>query len=379
MSSGEIKENISISNKTHSKLSKEKIIKQAINFHQKGNIKEAYKYYQYCINNNFDDYSVYSNYGVLLHTVGKLKEAELAYYKAITLNPNLVEAHFNLGNVLTEMGNLKEAELSIRKALELKPDSADTAWLLYGLANTIEEAKESINLCLKIDENYLKAILTLSALNLHQGDRSLFENLTKSSYKNHPIIRSIKWVSTLPKSPELFFHKWALFDSMIKKSKKERPFYEFGVWRGESFKYLINTFKKGYGFDTFEGLPEDWHNDKKGTFTTEGLIPNIDGGTFIKGEFKDTLPTFFAKPRAIASIINFDADLYASTISALNYSKSIIDKDTILIFDEFINNKHWEQDEYKALNEFCSNNHLTYEVLAVSYFSKQVAVRLIGV
>ena len=81
----------------------------------------------------------------------------------------------------------------------------------------------------------------------------------------------------------------------------------------------------------------------------------------------------------MASLINFDADLYSSTLCALNYSKPIIDKDTILIFDEFIINPNWEQDEYKALNEFCSNNNLSYEVLAVSYMSLQVAVKLIGV
>ena len=81
----------------------------------------------------------------------------------------------------------------------------------------------------------------------------------------------------------------------------------------------------------------------------------------------------------MASLINFDADMYSSTLCALNYSKSVIDKDTILIFDEFIINKNWEQDEYKVLNEFCFNNNLTYEVLAVSYFTKQVAVKLIGV
>lgn len=81
----------------------------------------------------------------------------------------------------------------------------------------------------------------------------------------------------------------------------------------------------------------------------------------------------------MASIINFDADLYSSTLCALNCSKPVIDKDTILIFDEFIISENWEQDEYKALNEFCSKNNLTYEVLAVSYFEKQVAVKLIGV
>ena len=81
----------------------------------------------------------------------------------------------------------------------------------------------------------------------------------------------------------------------------------------------------------------------------------------------------------MASIINFDADLYSSTLCALNNSKPVIDKDTILIFDEFIINKNWEQDEYKALNEFCSNNNLSYEVLAVSYFTKQVALRFLNI
>ena len=151
------------------------------------------------------------------------------------------------------------------------------------------------------------------------------------------------------------------------------------VWRGWYFKYLINTFKKGYGFDTFQGLPEDWHKTKQGSYSADGIIPKIDGGTFIAGKFEDTLPDFFSKPKPMASIINFDADLYSSTLCALNNSKSVIDKDTILIFDEFIINENWEQDEYKALNEFCSNNNLTYEVLAVSYFTKQVAVKLLGI
>ena len=95
--------------------------------------------------------------------------------------------------------------------------------------------------------------------------------------------------------------------------------------------------------------------------------------------FEDTLPTFFSKPRPIASVINYDADLYSSTVCALNYSKPIIDKDTILIFDEFIVHKNWEHDEFKALNEFCSKNNFTYEVLAVSYSTYQTAVKLIGI
>ncbi len=327
---------------------------------------------------NPDFANAHYNLGNLLTKLGKLEDAEISQLKAIEINPNFAEAHSNLGNILNDLGKLKEAEISLLKAIELNPNSVDAVWNLYGLANNIKEAEARINQCLKIDKNFLNAYLTLSALKLHQGDRSLFDNLIKSNHKDHSWMRSFKWVTTLPKLPQLFFNRWLLFDNMIKKSKKNRPFYEFGVWRGVSFQYLINTFKKGYGFDTFKGLPKDWHDEKQGKYSADGIIPKIDGGEFIAGKFEDTLPKFFTKPRPIASIINFDADLYSSTLCALNYSKSVIDSDTILIFDEFFMNKRWEKDEYKALNQYCSSNNLSYEVLAISYFTKQVAIKIIG-
>ena len=230
-----------------------------------------------------------------------------------------------------------------------------------------------------LEPSKLLAKLKLSALRYYEGDKSEFDALLKSSLKDHEFMRSFNWVFNLPKLPPLHFHRWALFDHMVELSQKDRPFYEFGVWRGEAFRYLIKTFKKGYGFDTFEGLPEDWHKEKVGSYSSDGNVPKIKGGEFIAGKFADTLPGFFAETRPMASIINFDADLYSSTICALNYAKPVMDKHTILIFDEFIMNKNWEQDEYKALEEFCSNNDYTYEVLAVSFFTKQVAVKLIGI
>ena len=39
-------------------------------------------------------------------------------------------------------------------------------------------------------------------------------------------------------------------------------------------------------------------------------------------------------------------------------------------------NKNWEKDEFKALNEFCDNLNVSYDVLAVSFFTGQVAVKL---
>ena len=96
----EIKENITIITNTSTKPSKEQIIKQAFKFHSKGNIKEAAKLYQYYINQGFEDYRVFSNYGIILKNLGKLKEAEILYRKAIELNPNFADTHYNLGNTL---------------------------------------------------------------------------------------------------------------------------------------------------------------------------------------------------------------------------------------------------------------------------------------
>ena len=58
----EIKKNITINTNTPSKPSKEQIINQAIKFHSQGNIPEASKYYQYLINQGYNDPRVFSNY-----------------------------------------------------------------------------------------------------------------------------------------------------------------------------------------------------------------------------------------------------------------------------------------------------------------------------
>jgi hypothetical protein len=205
----------------------------------------------------------------------------------------------------------------------------------------------------------------------------------QSELKHHPYMRSFSWAFSLPNLPELFFNKFYFFDAVVKKSIITRPFYEFGVWRASSFKYLLRSFKGGYGFDTFTGLPEDWDVgvgiEQAGSYSSDGNVPKLKGGEFIVGKFEDTLPVFFSENRPMASIINFDADLYSSTICALNSSKPVIDEDTILIFDELIMNESWERDEFKALNEFCSINLLSYEVIAISFLTKQVAIKLIGI
>ena len=270
----------------------------------------------------------------------------------------------------------QKAKECYEKAIEINPNLASAHWGSHGQSSNIDEALLILKKLYKIDNNHIKSKITISALEGYKGNFKMFDEILASSDSNHPYTRSVRWVFSLPKLPKIFFNRLDFFDAVIKLTDNSRPFYEFGVWNGVSFKYLIKTFKKGFGFDTFSGLPEDWHNEPKNTYSSFGVIPKIEGGEFIVGKFEDTLPNFFSKEKPIASLINFDADLYSSTLCALNNSNKVIDEKTILIFDELIINNKWEEDEFKALNEFCDKLGYSYDVIAISFFTKQVAVKL---
>ena len=123
--------------------SKEEIINKAFQFHSQGNISEAAKFYQYCINQGFNDHRVFSNYGVLLKSLRKLKEAEFCFRKAIQLNPNYPNAYSNLGIILRDLGKLKEAEFSYRKAIQLNPNHTNYHYNLGNILTDLEKLKEA--------------------------------------------------------------------------------------------------------------------------------------------------------------------------------------------------------------------------------------------
>ena len=278
--------------------------------------------------------------------------------------------------MLSDRSDVVGARKNFLKSIEVDPNKANAYWNLHSTSPDIDTAKSIVELCLEKDSKYEPAIYTLAAINAYKGDRTFFDWLMKTDVASHAVLRSIEWILSLPKLPELHFNRWSVFDAAIAMSDRQRPFYEFGVWMGESFRYLIEEYKKGYGFDTFTGLPENWHSVPEGTYSSYGNIPRIKGGEFIIGEFRQTLPKFFAVKRPKASLINFDADLYSSTLCALNHALPVIDQKTILVFDEMIVNEEWENDEYKALIEFCAINKFNFEVHVVSLFTKQAVVTL---
>lgn len=148
--------------------------------------------------------------------------------------------------------------------------------------------------------------------------------------------------------------------------KPDTLWLEFGVASG----YTINTISCFtddivYGFDSFEGLPEDWRDGfEKGHFTRFGILPTVNKNVcLIKGLFTDTLPNFLQIHNKKISFIHMDADLYSSTKFVLDTVKEYIDEYCIIVFDELVNYPGFdgEKGELKAFYEFIEENNVKYE------------------
>ena len=176
----ENKENITIKTNPSSKPSGEELINQAFKFDSQGDIKQAAKYYQYFIDQGFNDHRAFSNYGVILKAFGKTPEAEKYYRKAIEVKPNIAVLHFNLGVLLQDLGKSKEAEISIQKAIDLEPTFAE-AYLNLGSImrdkGKLKEAeistKKAISLKPKSSQSLADAYQILGSIFLQKGSQEL--------------------------------------------------------------------------------------------------------------------------------------------------------------------------------------------------------------
>jgi hypothetical protein len=148
---------------------------------------------------------------------------------------------------------------------------------------------------------------------------------------------------------------------------KEGLILEFGVATGETINKIAKATENRtvYGFDSFEGLPEDWRPDqgiKKGAFA--GPIPNVlPNVQLVVGLFSDTLPKFVQEHTEPVAFIHVDCDLYSSTKCIFDNLKDKMQDGTIIAFDEIRAYQGFEQHEYKAFNEFLEENKYQWECI----------------
>ena len=168
---------------------------------------------------------------------------------------------------------------------------------------------------------------------------------------------------------------------VVDKAKVDGLWLEFGVASGMSTRkyaeFMPTSMKPLYGFDSFQGIPEDWAEHKKGAFSSNGHIPDVEGAEMLVGLFDETLPTFISQKDKNISVLVIDCDLYSSTKTIFDNCKNKIVPGTVIIFDEIYNGsgiyKDWEEHEYKAFMEFVKEKNVEFKWLAYVFNGEQAS------
>jgi hypothetical protein len=211
-----------------------------------------------------------------------------------------------------------------------------------------------------------EALLTQGARDCFPVDRlaELAASIDSANYYSERMIRA-----------NAYADKYELLGEALAARSCDGLIAEFGVFEGATINFIAGkTHKPVFGFDCFEGLPEDWRPGfPRGTFSRDipKVRPNV---SILVGLFDDTLPAFLERTRGDMSLIHIDCDLYSSTRTVLQACAPRVRKGTILVFDEYFNYPGWRGHEFRAFQEFVAETGRAYEYLSVVPSHQQVAV-----
>jgi Macrocin-O-methyltransferase (TylF) len=157
---------------------------------------------------------------------------------------------------------------------------------------------------------------------------------------------------------------------------------EFGVWSGKTINMIadyVGPSRQVHGFDSFEGLPEDWFGQfTKGRFHTQGKLPEVRSNVQLHvGWFDKTLPDFAAEHRENIAFLHVDCDLYSSTKTIFDLLGDRLVPGSVILFDEYFNYPGWREHEHRAFQELVQERSLKYRWIAYNRVEWNAAVQII--
>ena len=154
---------------------------------------------------------------------------------------------------------------------------------------------------------------------------------------------------------------------------KSGTWLEFGVWTGTSINFFSEHLPQltFYGFDSGQGLPEDWSSGfptMRGTFNMHKTLPDVNPNVeLINGWFKDTIPQLVEhRSDDLDKLVclYIDSDLYSSCVTVLEGLQEYVKPGLLILFDEYLGFPNWRKGEHKAWKEFCSKYRIHYRYRA---------------
>ncbi|HEY3299155.1 MAG TPA: class I SAM-dependent methyltransferase [Methylophilaceae bacterium] len=323
--------------------------------------------------------------GVIALRDGQVELAIQRFTKALRYANKHFMLHANLGLAYHEQGNLALAERQYQLALQINPQYVDAYFNYHALkidATNLSPSLSLLNKLLKVQPVDIEAKLSLAILLEYAGKQDeakpYIESIEDSNLLMRERLAAWRYLQQQTPLPIICGSMMSVFELAMLHAQVEGAVLEFGVRFGNSIRQLAKLTKQPvHGFDSFEGLPENWHSEQKGSYTTKGSLPDVPKHVKLHvGWFDATLPQYLASESGDIRLINVDCDLYSSTKTVLELLAPRIVKGTVIIFDEYIGNEHWREDEFKAFQEAVKQYGWQYEYLAFSLFTKQVAVKI---
>lgn len=140
----------------------------------------------------------------------------------------------------------------------------------------------------------------------------------------------------------------------LDKAPRDGAHCEFGVFSGRTINLCADRRPdvRFDGFDSFEGLPEEWAGYAAFDFDRKGNMPAVRSNVELHvGWFDVTIPPYRSKIDKIA-YLHVDCDLYSSTVCIFeNLGDKLMDG-AVIVFDEYFCYPGFEAHEYKAFAEY---------------------------
>ena len=322
--------------------------------------------------------------GVIALSDGNIKIALQRLHLAVQLNTKHPQMHANLALALHEAGSLNLALKHYQAAIALDPNHANAYFNLHAL------------LLNQVDKNAAITALQRSlAINPHDAEALFMQRVLQPDHEmpanlaGLPVIKAREdawaYLQSQNKNLNITGSNIQTFEIAFKAANKTGLVLEFGVRHGNTITQIAKLAKQGvHGFDSFEGIPESWalgsKTETKGSYSTNGVLPEVPSNVQLHvGWFDATLPKFLLSTTEPVRLINIDCDIYSSTKTVLDCLAPRIVVGSVLVFDEYIGNEHWREDEFKAFQEAVVQYQWQYEYLCFSFFTKQVAVKIIKI
>ena len=316
-----------------------------------------------------------------------MDDAEASFRRAVELRPDFAAALTSLGNTLSCTGKMDAAVVCFRKALALKPDHAPALFGLHALLLNADDMAPSIE-CLEravaSDPANEAGRFFLGMMLDYTGNPAAaaahLQIAAQGSPGNRDRLDAWRYIQSASRKLPMSGSAIQTFKLAIDAAAPDGLVLEFGVSFGTSIRQIAALVAEDvHGFDSFEGLPDAWLTNPAGSYTTKGVLPDVPDNVILHaGWFADTLPGFLDEFSGPVRFMNIDCDLYRSTRTVLELLGERIIPGTVIVFDEYIGNERWREDEFRAFQEAVVSYGWTYEYLCFSFVTKQVAVRILA-